>query len=40
LVAPESATQTVMSVRGADVVELRHPSRDCESHASNHDVEG
>jgi hypothetical protein len=40
LVAPESTTQLVTGVGGAGVVELRHSTRDCESHSLNHDVEG
>jgi hypothetical protein len=39
-VVPESATQSFMVVGGANAVELRQPSRDCESHSTNHDVEG
>jgi hypothetical protein len=40
LVVPESATQSVTGMGGADVVELRQPTRDCGSHSPNHSVEG
>jgi hypothetical protein len=40
LVAPKSATQTVLGVGGAGVVELRQPARDCGYHSPNHGVEG
>jgi hypothetical protein len=40
LVALESSTQSVTGVGGVDVIELRQPARDYESHSLNHDVEG
>jgi hypothetical protein len=40
LVASEFATQSVTDVGGADVVELRQPTRDYGSHSPNHGVEG
>jgi hypothetical protein len=40
LVAPKSATQSVMSMGGADTVELRQLARDYGSHSLNHGVEG
>jgi hypothetical protein len=40
LVAPESAMQSVAGMGRADAVELRQPTRDYESHSSNHGVEG
>jgi hypothetical protein len=40
LVASESTTQLVTSVGGADVIELRQPTRDYGSNSPNHDVEG
>jgi hypothetical protein len=40
LVAPESVTQSVTGVGGADAVELRQLVRDCGSHSPNHGVKG
>jgi hypothetical protein len=40
LVAPESATQSVTGMGGADVIEMRQLARDCGSHSLNYDVEG
>jgi hypothetical protein len=38
LVALESVTQSVTSVRGASAIELKEPVRDCGSQSSNHGV--
>jgi hypothetical protein len=40
LMTPESATQSVTDVGGADAIVLRQPVRDYGSHSPNHDVEG
>jgi hypothetical protein len=33
-----SVTQSIMGMGGASVIELKDPTRDCESHALNHGV--
>jgi hypothetical protein len=40
LVAPESATQLVTDVGGANAIELRQPAWDGRSHSPNRSVEG